>query len=105
MTDLLRVEHPRYNLNAPQVWYDSWRNTDRVLRYRGRCVVCRTRTYGFDDGENDPRGVLGDRATSAYVAADHEMEGPDVPACFYCQNDEPRYRRGLDLAKRHWRQP
>jgi hypothetical protein len=98
----MRVETPRWNLSRPQLWHDGWRGTDRVLRFDGNCVVCRTRTYSFDDGENDPRGVLGDHAACPFNAKDNGHRGPDVPACFLCQNEEPRYLAGLEIARRRW---
>lgn len=71
-----------------QVWRDAWRDTDRVLRYAGQCVTttCQQLTWAFDDGENDPRGVLGDAAASPLHAADYDMAGPSVALCFGCAN-------------------
>lgn len=100
-----RVKRPKFTLKSPQVWHDEWRNKDRVMRFKGECVVCGRRTYGFDDGENDPRGVLGDHSAQEYVAADYDKVGPDVPACFMCQNDYDRYKYGLQLAERQWADP
>jgi hypothetical protein len=98
----VRVEYPNWRRNGPQIWHDSWRNTDRMLRYTGDCVTCGRRTYQFDDGENDPRGVLGDRAGSHLHAEDYDSTGPDVPQCFDCANDYDRYNRGLKIAERKW---
>lgn len=92
-----------FRINAPQVYHDGWRGKDRTCRYHGQCVVCGVRTYGFDDGENDPRGVLGRHSPSSLEAADYEMTGPDVTACFECMNDEPRYLRALAIAKARWK--
>ena len=97
-----RVKRPQFTLSSPQVWYDDWRQRDRIMRYKGKCVVCGVRTYGFDDGEDDPRGVLGRRSAQEFVAEDYDFEGPDVPSCFECQNDYDRYNWGLTLAKRRW---
>ena len=99
----IRVEELKWNTSAPQLWRDSWREADRVCRFKGRCVVCGRRTYAFDDGENDPRGVLGDHAASPVVARDYDDAGPDVPACFMCMNEEPSYRYALEHARRVWR--
>jgi hypothetical protein len=86
-------------------YHDDWRRTDRVLRYVGRCVVCRRRTWAADDGENDPRGVLGDSAASPLHAGDCDMEGPDVPLCFLCANEYDSYQAAYDQATRTvWRQ-
>lgn len=100
----LEVESLDWRRSRPQAWRDAWRgNRLRVCRYVGRCVLCGTRTYAFDDGENDPRGVLGGHAADVLVAADFEMVGPDVVACFLClNNDERRYDWAIRLAKREW---
>lgn len=96
------VERISFQRSVTQIWHDSWRNTDRTCRYRGDCISCGRRCYGFDDGENDPRGVLGDHAVSMFYASDYDMTGPDIVACFMCQNDYDRYQYGLELAKRQW---
>ena len=93
---------PKWNSSAVQYYEDHWRGTIRLLRFQGKCVVCRSRTYGFDDGEDDPRGILGAHASAPFSAADHNMVGSDVPACFMCQDDEHRYNLGLTIAKRRW---
>lgn len=89
-----RVSRPNFSglaaMHMPvQLWEDRWRDRDRVLRYAGQCVTptCRHLTWAFDDGENDPRGVLGDAAASPLHAADYDMTGPSVALCFYCAND------------------
>ena len=96
------VKQIRFNLKSPQLWHDDWRGADRVCRFYGECIVCGRRCYGFDDGENDPRGVLGDHAVSMFHASDYDAEGPDVVACFACQNDYDRYNYGLKMARRSW---
>ena len=88
------------------VWYDPWRQSDRTCRYVGRCVVCGRRTWAFDDGENDPRGVLGDHAAAPLVAEDYDCTGGDVPLCFLHANEEWSYKSALDIARRVlWRTP
>ncbi len=75
----------------------------RTATFQGHCTLCGTRTYAFPDGENDPRGPLGDHAAAPMVASDYGMVGPDVPACFTCQNDtEGKYDRILAIAKGCW---
>ncbi|GAB1690708.1 methyltransferase [Krasilnikovia sp. M28-CT-15] len=107
----VRVEEPRLTgeaaKSAPvQVWWDSWRRRDRTLRYRGRCVLDGWLLWGFDDGENDPRGVLGDfTAGFSLHAEDYDLEGPSVGLCCGCGNDGDRYRAGLDRARGHWSTP
>ncbi len=90
-----------FTVDSPQIWHDSWRNVDRTMRYYGRCRACGIRTYAFDDGENDPRGVLGDHSADPIHLADHRapedsaeldrVKMPDIPACFGCTNDYDRY--------------
>lgn len=89
-----------------QIWYDGWRGQDRVLRYYGACRGCGRYTWGADDGENDPRGVLGDYATHALVASEYDMVGPDVALCAICANEYGPYKAVLDLAQRKlWKHP
>ena len=104
-TDSIPISHPTTIdfRKGTQIYHDPWRGTNRTCRFAGQCVLCHTRTYEFDDGENDPRGVLGDHAANALVAKEYGMTGPDVPGCFTCQNDtEQRYNRILKIAKRRW---
>jgi hypothetical protein len=86
--------------NAPvQVWHDSWRNADRVLRYVGNCVVCGMPTWAADDGDNDPHGVLGDHASRALHAVDFiGSTGPDVALCAVCGTDEPSRSHAVTVA-------
>lgn len=96
-----------FQVSSPQLWHDCWRNRDRIMRYCGNCAFCGTRTYAFDDGENDPRGVLGDHANDSIDLAEHlapdeaaEVErigGITVKACFLCTNEYDRYKYLLDL--------
>ncbi len=69
---------------------DHWRHTIRVCDYMGRCLNCGRRTYAFRDGENDPRGPLGDHAYWPVTADDNEYI--ELRACAICANDEPSYR-------------
>lgn len=101
VADMPRVDRLDFRRSV-MVVHDGWRRRDRVCRYTGTCVTCGVRTFEFDDGENDPRGMLGDRAGSAFHASDYDESGPDVPQCFDCQNDEHRYTRGLAIAQRRW---
>jgi SAM-dependent methyltransferase len=86
-----------------QVWYDGWRGRDRILRYHGRCIVCGWILWGFDDGENDPRGVLGDFTVGFSLDPEaYGQAGPPVGLCCGCGNDGDRYHAGLKLAEQHW---
>ncbi|MEV6527146.1 class I SAM-dependent methyltransferase [Longispora sp. NPDC051575] len=104
----VRVADPRMTAEAVtdapvQVWWDSWRRRDRVLRYRARCVLCGWLLWGFDDGENDPRGVLGDFSSGFSLDADdYEQAGPSIGLCTMCANDGDLYRAGLARAQAHW---
>ena len=87
-------------------YHCDWRNTDRTLRYVGDCAGCRRRTWEAADGENDPRGILGDHATHALVASEYDMIGPDVPLCAMCGNDYDPYKAALAHAQRAvWKHP
>ena len=102
--DAYRVESDQLGLltinNKPvRVVYDWWRKRDRVFRYTGPCIVCGRKTWSFDDGENDPRGMLGDHAlwtTTAETRDGHEVE---LRTCSICANDYDRYQRALHIAK------
>jgi hypothetical protein len=87
-----------------QVWRDAWRNAERVLRYRAECVTCTRPLWGFDDGENDPRGVLGDHS-AGFSLDPYEHNAPEampIGLCPLCGNDGAAYRRGLLLAGELW---
>lgn len=98
----IKTQRIQFNRTTPQIWHDGWRGRERTCRYLGDCISCGRRCYGFDDGENDPRGVLGDHAVSMFYASDYDATGPDVVACFMCQNDYDRYNYGLSLARKRW---
>lgn len=100
--DPVTVARLSWRTSRPQVWHDDWRNADRTCRFKGECTTCGRRTYAFDDGENDPRGVLGDHAASPLHAEDYDRTGPDVPLCFLCANDYDRYQRAMKVAERIW---
>lgn len=101
--DAIKVDKLDFRVSYPQRWYDHWRQRDRICLFTGHCCLCHRRTYEFTDGENDPRGALGNHANAALVAEDYAMWGPDIPCCFLCQNDTPeRYERALTIAKKQW---
>ena len=87
-----------------QVWADSWRGRDRVLRYRAACIICTRPVWGFDDGENDPRGALGDNS-AAWSLDPYEYDCPagmPVGLCAMCGNDGALYGRALAKAQGWW---
>lgn len=91
-----------------QTWHDSWRNTDRSLRWYGACIVCARNVWAFDDGENDPRGVLGDNALwtihpdegTPGTTPETIETGPQVRACAICANDYDAYKTAKRIARR-----
>lgn len=87
-----------FNCNAPQIFIDPWRNADRLLEFVGFCVGCRSRVYSFADGENDPRGVLGERHALSTLDAGSGLTREHV-ACFLCMNEEDRYTHAIANAK------
>lgn len=78
------------------IWYDAARHRDRVLRFMGCCIACGMPTWSFDDGENDPRGPLGD---AAYWSTGIEFNGAEyrVTTCSVCANDYVRWLRAQRL--------
>lgn len=102
MAEVKGADALKFNTCAPQTYHCHWRGRERTMHFKGHCVVCRRRTYGFTDGENDPRGPLGDRASSPLCASDYDAKGPDVPLCFACGNEEPAYNEARRIAERRW---
>lgn len=97
----LEVQTVKFNRTRAQAYRQG--SELRIVRFQGNCILCGTRTYGHDDGQDDPRGILGDHANASLVADEYDMAGPDVPACFLCQNDtEEKYKRLLARAMRRW---
>lgn len=103
--DRIQVSRAAAAAMPVQIWRDGWRNTDRVLRYRAECAVCGRLVWGFDDGENDPRGVLGDNAPDLVDPADHDLVGLPVALCFGCGNTHEAYDKGKAAAVTYWSGP
>jgi len=99
----IRVDMPRWNTSKPQVWRDDWRRADVVITFTGACYSCGRRTYSRSDGQNDPRGILGDHADHSLEASEYDSVGPTVPLCAICANEEPRYSYALRHARGIWR--
>ena len=98
------------SLSNPKVtiyrYHCEYRDEDRTLRYQGDCVLCGRRTWAADDGENDPRGIMGDHAAFGFRAKDYDMEGPDVPVCWSCGDDYKCNKLIEKYAMRRlWREP
>lgn len=98
------VEKLSTRTTKDQYYYDEWRKSIRLCKFDGKCVCCGRRTYAFTDGENDPRGVLGDSASSSLEATEYGFpEGlKDVPSCFLCQNEEGPYNCCRSIAQKRW---
>ncbi|MDP9792601.1 putative RNA methylase [Catenuloplanes nepalensis] len=91
---------------SAQIWHSAGTGSDRVLRYRGRCVVCRWLLWGFDDGDHDPDGVLGSFSAGVSLHPDqYGLAGPSVGLCRACGSDGDRYRTALARARTHWLRP
>jgi len=95
------------SLSNPRItvyrYHCPFRNEDRTLRYQGDCVLCGTRTWAADDGENDPRGIMGDHAAMPFVASDYDMAGPTIPACFPCGDTYEKHVVIERYAMKVWR--
>jgi hypothetical protein len=89
-----------------QVWFDVWSSGDRIVRHLGRCVECRWLLWGCDDGDNDPRGVLGEFSAGYSLDPDElGMTGPQIGLCHRCGNDGERLRTAYQRAVPHWKKP
>lgn len=118
------VKSLSFRTSQPQEYDDQWRRKVRTCVFTGACTCCRRRTYEFTDGENDPRGPLGDHANHALEPADYAgpatllgaalkdagLTEADVerfklkpfPLCAICGNEEGPYKMALERAQRSW---
>lgn len=110
MTEPIRVDDVDTSAFAAitmpvQVWADTWRGTDRVMRYRGDCIACGVPTWSFDDGENDPRGA-GGMNTLWSITFECPADGQEyeVLACSTCANDHGSYNLAQQLGREQLRQ-
>lgn len=85
------TEGLNFEAETDQYYVDHWRQRVRKCEYKGKCPTCGKRMYAFDDGENDPRGPLGDHAAVHHEAADSDMVGEDVYVCWECYDDTDMY--------------
>lgn len=98
----MAVDKLNFSTNKDQLYDDCWRHKVRRCEYKGRCPVCSRRMYWFDDGENDPRGPLGDHAATYMTPADEGLSKDDETPfwyCFACSNEELNYRTAVNLLK------
>lgn len=88
-----------FRKSTPQLYADDWRGgIRRVCEFKGACLVCGRRTFAFTDGDNDPRGVLGDHTMSPLGPSDSELLKGEHPLCAICANDYDSYKRGIAKA-------
>jgi hypothetical protein len=96
-----------------QLYRDTWRRIARRCDRIGPCVICGTIVHAFTDGENDPRGPLGNHS-AGWSLSPEDYEDirtgapfppslPTVPLCPSCGNDYERCRAAEDLARQLWR--
>jgi hypothetical protein len=111
LAEPVRVSVPQFTAVAVttmpvQVWRSAWTGGDLVLRYRGRCLACGWLLWGFDDGQNDPRGVLGPFSAGLSLhAGDHDMTGPPIGLCGYCRDTSERCSSAMAQALTQWSEP
>lgn len=91
-----------FRVSEPQTYFDPWRQRERTCRYVGRCRHCGVRCYEHDDGEDDPRGPLGDHSTAPLCASDYGMVGEDYLLCFPCGDDGGIYEDAVAEARTEW---
>lgn len=99
------VDRLNFRTSQPQFFEDHWRNKVRRCDYKGHCPVCGRKMYFFEDGENDPRGPLGDHAATYMTPKDEGMSESEIPFwyCFMCANEEPNYRLAVELLRQRER--
>ena len=74
--------------------YRGGEHLSSLVKEAKNCVSCGKRVHGNDyplDSSNSP-----------LVADEYDMQGPDIPQCFLCANDENSYLYGLRRAKKRW---
>lgn len=83
-----------------QFYIDYWRNEVRECRKTGNCVICGISVFSFTDGQDDPRGPLGDHADDSVTEIDGENLRRPIAACFMCMNEEGPYTRVMARAQK-----
>lgn len=86
---------------ASFTYFCAWARRERTGTFKGACIVCGVRTFEMDDGQNDPRGILGRHAGVGVNAHEHgHAAAADVehPACFECMNEERTYLLAIERA-------
>lgn len=80
------------------IW-DWDRENLRVFRYVADCYGCGRPVWDADDGDNDPRGLLGDASAGFSInAPGWDMTGPDVALCIPCGDTGKTYDKARDAA-------
>jgi hypothetical protein len=86
-----------------QAWRCAFTNGDRVLRFCGRCLRCGWLLWSFDDGENDPRGILGPFSAGLSLHPDdYNLTGPTVGLCAACGATGAGRDGAAAQARIHW---
>jgi precorrin-6B methylase 2 len=89
-----------------QVWRCAFTSGDRVLRFCGRCLRCGWLLWGFDDGENDPRGILGPFSAGLSLNPDdYGLTGPAIGLCPACGATGAGRDGAAAEARIHWAPP
>lgn len=91
-----------FTIDGPQTYYCHWRKRERTMIFNGVCESCGKRTYAFTDGENDPRGPLGDHAAFNLEPSDYNAVGRPIVGCFSCSNDQNAYLNLMSIAEEQW---
>jgi hypothetical protein len=101
MSEQAPVTKLNFQTHKPQL-YSGWGGIATV-NYCGKCVVCGSTVYQFEDGSAEPRGPLGERHAVDWLhASEYDKAGADIPLCFSCGNIREKYERGLAIARRSW---
>lgn len=73
---------------------------EKVVRYVGDCIVCKTSTWS--DGDNDPRGAMGQSTVYPLCAEEHDMQGPTYCVCSACCHSGIMMARAETRARSGW---
>lgn len=99
---MLTLEKINFRIKKKQYIYDPQMQGRRCLRYYGDCPSCNVRMYGFDDGNNDHRGILKEHAVSFLDPLDFEMRGKKLYACYWCLHDPITFYNLLESVIATW---
>jgi hypothetical protein len=104
MEKILKVKNfVCFSANEGLLDHSPYYNKPRHYNYTGKCIICGRRTYEFSDGNNDPRGPLGDHANHPLIAEEYNKTGKTFPLCAICANIYEPYKQALDIANKTWK--